>query len=102
LGNILPATEHVTFNPDNNQIKWQSGQIAPGTGFAGIPKILSFQISLLPSVSQVGTAPVLLGPSTITGTDNFNGATLTSVNPAITTRTTNDPNFKNGIDQVTQ
>jgi len=45
----------------------------------------SFQVSLLPSSSQIGTAPTLVGQQRMKANDQFTGTVVRSVNAAITT-----------------
>ncbi len=100
LGQISPSDEQVSFNSVSNQISWQVGQLAPGTGFINSPKMLSFQVALTPSVSQVGQAPILVNAPTVSGTDNFANVPIFQTINAVSTKLPTDPNFNHGEDQV--
>jgi hypothetical protein len=62
----------VDYNPISKQITWNIGDVN-----SGMRKELTFAVSILPSVSQVGTTPVLVNEQTLTATDRF---TSTSIN----------------------
>lgn len=95
-----PATEDISFNPVTNEVVWNLAQITAGTGYKTVAKEASFQISFLPSVSQVGQSPDLMGPVSIKGTDRVTAATVTSFAPALTTLFSSDPSFKMDDDEV--
>ncbi len=70
----LDATEgdgKVEFNPVSKQIRWNVGDVS-----AKSSKKLSFQVSLLPSVTQVGRTAVVIGPQELKATDRFTGVNL--------------------------
>lgn len=95
-----PSTEDIIFNPVNNEVVWRINQIAAGAGFKSPAKEVMFQVSFLPSVSQVGTAPEIVGVASIKGTDRVTGATITGTSPALTSSFASDPTFKEGYDKV--
>ena len=61
----------LSFNSVSQQLEWDAGPIS-----AGSRKEVSFQVSLTPSASQVGSSPVLLNRQTFRATDRFTGARL--------------------------
>ena len=81
LGTVNPAGERVSFNPLGGEVIWDVGSLAPGSGVREV----SFQVSLTPSVSHIGTTPVLISEQTVTGTDQFTDATVGATRPALTT-----------------
>lgn len=92
LGEVSPPSEQVTYNPVGGEILWSLGEINAGTGVGTPPREVSFQVSLLPSLSQVGTAPTMVGDSTARGTDRFIGIGVSSnTRPALTTKSLGDP-----------
>jgi len=48
----------------------------------------------------VGTVPTLVNGATLTGTDDFTGVTLTSVQGPLTTSFSTDPAYKEGDETV--
>ena len=81
---------------------WNVGNILAGAGAISSARETSFQISFLPSVSQIGTSPSLVEEVAFTAKDNFTLTNVSSVFPAINTRLGNDPYFKVGAETVIQ
>ncbi|MDO8482741.1 MAG: hypothetical protein Q7S86_02900, partial [bacterium] len=97
LGVVEPKTEKISYNPVGGQVVWEAGDLKAGTGFAGSPREISFQVSLMPSVSQIQSSPVLVTEAIASGDDSFAGQTVTafSRNP-LTTELPTDISFKPG------
>lgn len=92
LGEVRPLSEKVVYNPIGGEIIWNVGDIEADTGVNTSPREVSFKISLLPSVSQLGTAPSVIGESVARGTDRFTGVEINSnTRPALTTKSLDDP-----------
>lgn len=68
-----PSTEDVKYDSSSRQIIWKVGNLSAGAGFIAAPKNLYFQVTFLPSVSQIGTYPNLVRNTKITGRDKFTG-----------------------------
>ena len=97
-----PTSENVVYDSINNQVIWNIGNIQAGVGTTLRAKEVSFQVSLTPSLSQVGTSPVILNASTITGMDSFTGTTIAETKQIITTDIRTDQNMPSGGGMVTQ
>ncbi len=95
MGVVSPASETVSYNPVGGEIVWDVGSVKSGTGIKVSPKEISFQVALMPSVSQIGLAPTLTGDVVVTGTDRFTSKALESVKPGVSTRLGTDPGFVN-------
>jgi hypothetical protein len=95
-----PAGEKVTYNPISREVIWSLGDVAAGTGFSTSPREVAFQIKFLPSLNQVGTSPMLLGETRITGEDRFTGRIIDFKRGALTTQFNTDPAFKLGDETV--
>jgi uncharacterized repeat protein (TIGR01451 family) len=100
LGQVSPATEKVTFNPEKNEILWQAGSIAAKTGYVTAPKQVSFQIEFLPSLGQVETTPELQGAVQVSGLDTFTNTTLQNSSGTITTKLIGDPKYGENTERV--
>ncbi len=104
LGATKPSSETVKFSgaeSSGGEVVWQLGQVAPGTGTAGPAREVSFQVALTPSVSQVGSAPVLVSEATLSAFDTFTKATLTAkLKRALDTVLVNEAGFQLGEDRV--
>ncbi|MCK5021650.1 MAG: hypothetical protein KAR54_00170, partial [Candidatus Pacebacteria bacterium] len=70
-GNISPRLENISFNPIGGEITWDVGDIRAGDGVSTIAKEVSFQVTLTPSLSQIGTAPILVDNISLEGVDDF-------------------------------
>ncbi|MFQ5661937.1 MAG: hypothetical protein ACE5F2_01660 [Candidatus Paceibacteria bacterium] len=96
-GNVSPSSESVTFNPLGGQITWDAGSIKPKSEVSSSgQKEVAFQIGFLPSISQVGSSPILVSGQMITGFDRFAGAELSATKKALTTKLTTDSSFPSG------
>ncbi|MDD5050914.1 MAG: hypothetical protein PHV93_04250 [Candidatus Pacebacteria bacterium] len=102
LSLVNPSTEQVSYNPVSREIVWDLGNVKENTGVTGSPRAVAFQVSLLPSVSQVGSHPGIIGDATLSGTDDWNGDDVGSTDRALTTEIVSDPNFTDGEQTVGQ
>lgn len=97
-----PAGEIFSFNQVTNEVVWNVGSVLPNTGFGSPAKEIYFQLEFLPSSSQMGQAPYLLGEASLSGLDKVTGLNIVSKAPAVTTNFSSDPSFKIGDDKVVQ
>lgn len=88
LKNIFPEGENIIFNENTNEVIWNAGHIASGGA-----KEASFQISFLPSLSQLNQIPKLTGDFFLTGVDDFTKSEVHDQKPAVTTYISSDPQF---------
>jgi hypothetical protein len=75
----------VSYNSTTREITWSIGDMQAGTGYFRDPKEVSFQVSLLPSLSQVGSTPILLNNILLKGSDTFTGKELNINVESVTT-----------------
>lgn len=76
----------VTYNSNTREVTWAIGNLdANGANNA------AFQVSILPSVSQVGSAPVLVSEQHLKATDRFTGSVVRATAPPVTTHIPEDP-----------
>jgi hypothetical protein len=61
-----------------------------------------FQVTNTPSVNEVGQTITLLGPTTLTATDEYTGSTITATTAEVTTRLPDDPAASGQLGAVTQ
>ena len=87
----------IEFNPVSKQLKWTVGDIT-----AGAKKTMQVQIGLLPSVTQVGQTPVIVGVQDLRATDRFTGVILREQNRQLTNELSSELGFVvgNGIIQA--
>jgi len=76
-GKLDPANSGITYNDATHTVTWTVGDLGSGATNAA-----SFQVSILPSSSQNGTSPVVVGTASFTGTDRFTmGQVTAQANP---------------------
>lgn len=92
-GKISPSDENISFNETTGEVIWSAGNISAGTGKISPAKEVSFQISFLPSLDQIGSTPVLVSDISIEGRDNFTGNVINEKKKDLDIRLTNDPLF---------
>ena len=100
LGASSFVSENISYDLSSNVLTWDLGTLSSGAGFSSALREVSFQISLTPSVNQVGAAPSLVNSIIFSGRDTVTGDTITVNNPLLTTRLMNDPVFIQGDDIV--
>ena len=93
VGTISPNTEDLTYNPSTQEITWNIGSIAKGTGITGAGRSVSFQIAFIPSLSQVGTIPVIINDAILTGHDDFANVDIRVSKTPLRTQLDSDPAF---------
>jgi len=93
VGTKSPLGEQILYNQATNKIVWEPGEIKAGVGFTSSPREVAFQVSFLPSLGQVGNAPVLIEQMTFTGLDRFTGKEISVTKQPLTTRIATDPEF---------
>ncbi len=96
------STENITYNDATKEIIWRAGNVARGTGFVVVPRTVSFQVGLTPSLSQVDSVPLLLNDSNLTAQDLFTLENLSSTSAHLTTKILNDHLYTQGWDRVVQ
>lgn len=101
-GETSPDTETLKFNPTSRTVLWSAGTLESNTGLSpdGVPRSVSFKVSITPSVSHIGQALSLTGPSEFNGIDSFTSQAIKTSRPAVTTKITKDPQYRNGSETV--
>lgn len=100
VGTVSPAIESVVFDAATREVTWDIGSIQKGASILNTGKSVSFQVAIKPSLSEVGTIPVILNESILTGHDDFANVDVHSTRPKLTTKLTNDPAFAPGKEFV--
>jgi hypothetical protein len=101
-GYTSPDTEKIYFDQNTREVVWDIGDMKMNTGDKNPARVVSFQVSVIPSLSQLGEAVDLLGESTIKGTDYFSGANIGEIRPIITTDTISDPLYIKNTGKVVE
>ncbi len=92
-GEVTPSDGSVSYDASTRTVTWNIGNVASGTGVTKKPLTAAFQVSLVPSSSQIGTSPILVGNQTLTGTDRFTDTQVGNVAPALSIQTPLDPGY---------
>jgi len=74
-----------SYNESSRTVSWNTGDLAQGTNAQGF-----FQVSLIPSSSQRGSAPVLTSAASFSGYDRFAGVQVSATADPPTTETKGD------------
>jgi len=97
---ISPSTEDLTYNASTKEIVWNIGAIPKGVGITGGEREISFQVGLTPSLSQLGTSPIIINDAVLTGHDDFANVDIRVNKGSLNTRLSNDSLFPTGGDRV--
>ncbi len=101
-GFTSPGSENITYDKSTGEVVWNVGDMRSGIGTNSQARDVSFQVSVTPSISQVGFELQLVGSATISGIDAFTGVRIGEVKGAVTTNITSDPEYVNDIGKVVQ
>lgn len=85
----------VEYNPVAKQLKWSIGNVQAGTS-----KQLQVQVSLLPSVTQVGKTLTIVGAQELRATDSFTEVALRAQNQVLNTELSTEAGFSAGNGMV--
>lgn len=91
LGVVSPDGESITYNENTSEVFWNAGRIPSGG-----TREASFQVSFLPSLSQIKRAPQLTGDIFLVGTDDFTKTEVRDRKSPVTTSFQSDPQFVQG------
>ncbi|MBP6060452.1 MAG: hypothetical protein KA515_00385 [Candidatus Pacebacteria bacterium] len=102
VGSLSPASEDLVYNPSTKEISWNIGNIPRGLGITSPSREVAFQIAITPSLSQVGSLPVIINDATLTGHDDFANVDVRVNKPSLRTRLENDSAFPSWGGMVTE
>lgn len=88
LGKVSPESEDMSYDENESSVSWRAGRLPSGG-----TREAAFQISFLPSLSQLGQIPFLTGDSTLTAFDEFTKTEVTDRKSPIKTMLSSDPQF---------
>jgi hypothetical protein len=96
LGPVSPTGEDLTYNDSTREITWNVDRIPKGTGITGPARNVSFQVSFMPSLSQVDTIPLIINEAILTGHDDFANVDIKVNKTGLNTKLDNDVAFPPG------
>lgn len=82
---FVPSSANVVFDKNTGVLEWRVGTLEAGTGFIRPAISLSFQVGIVPSLTQIGTSPQIISTGEAFGTDSFTEKNLFSSQSEITT-----------------
>ena len=99
-GYTSPDTENITYDKSTGEVVWNIGDMRSGIGSNYPAKDVYFQVSVTPSITNVGSEMNLLNESTISGIDAYSGARVGEVKNPVTTDITSDPSYVEDVGKV--
>lgn len=100
MGQTAPSDQDISYDKNTGTVTWNIGNVSTYTLGSARRREADFQVSLQPSVNQVGQSPSLVGQAKLTATDSYTNASLESDQDALTTRFSTDPAYKEGQQTV--
>lgn len=97
-----PDGSKLSYDSANRTITWSVGEVAPGVGHGADAAQISFQVGLLPSLSQLTLEPELVRNITLRYLDRFTQSQITTDVDAVDTNIDADPGYETGMETVTQ
>ncbi len=94
------VAEEISYDDKTGMVTWNLGTLSAIVGFSTSLREVAFQVSLIPTVNQVGVTPILVTNLTFSGVEGGTGKVLTLTNSPLTTRMPSDPTFIQGDDVV--
>ncbi len=91
VGPISPLGSNLVYNPSTREITWNVGRIPKGAGITTAEVGVSFQVAFTPSLSQVGTTPVIINEAVLTGHDDFANVEIRVSKGSLRTSLESDP-----------
>jgi hypothetical protein len=83
------------FNPSTRTVEWKAGSLSASAESKGF-----FQVSILPSSSQIGKTPTLVSDLRLKADDNFTGTSVRTTAPAVTTEMPESSSYDRGNGSV--
>ncbi len=99
LDHVNPS-ENVSYNATNKTLTWTFDKLASGTGFSLPAKVVYIQVSLTPSIGQIGSTPILMSNISFTGKDAFTNMPVSVTIQPVTTLFDSDSKYVQGDERV--
>ena len=80
-GVVTPETENISHADVGGVVTWNIGDLEPGAA-----RVVTFQVGLTPSLSQVNQSPTIISGQRVFGFDRFTGTQLERTSPSLNTR----------------
>ncbi len=86
-GVYMPATENISYNSQTGRITWNLGDIKPSSGYSLPARKVYFNLTLIPSVPQIGKTAKLLLNQEFAGKDSYTDTDIKIDLPDLDTKT---------------
>lgn len=100
VGASQSGSDTVSYDDTKRTVTWNIGKLLSGTGFNSPVKQAAIQVSISPSIGQVGSVPILLNNISLTGQDSFTNTAISVTTSPVTTKISTDPRYVQGDEQV--
>ncbi len=100
MNQTSPAGENISYDQTNRIVTWSADKLLSGTGFSLPAKVIYLQVSLTPSIGQIGNPALLLNNISFSGQDIFTNQPVSLTVPSVTTQFDTDPKFVQGDEDV--
>ena len=90
-GVINPSYADIAYNAANRTVTWSIGSLEGGAGVEEAGPEAAFQVGLTPSVTQVGSRPVLFSDIVMRAYDAFTDTTISVSHSDVNTDLSSDP-----------
>lgn len=92
----------ITYDSASRTVTWNLGDVKANVGYSLAAREGYFQVSLLPSVSQVGESPRLTGEAKFVGSDRFTQTAVTASAVAPTIELIGDSGYQSTMGRVAE
>ena len=89
IGAVSPSSENVSHNSSTNEVVWRIEKVDSATGVIN-PKKMAFQVSFVPSTSQIGDVAEIAGRASFEAEDDFTGFILRDLSGVLYTNSINE------------
>ena len=102
VGPFSGGLEDLIYDDNTKEVIWNVGNISRGTNITEAGREIFFQIELTPSLSQIGTMPIIINDTILTGHDDFANVNVRVNKSSLNTRLLNDSSFPDFGNRVVQ
>jgi len=96
--NISVGDGSLIFDPKTRQVLWAVGTLKAGVGYDSPAKKVSFQVSIKPPVTAIGSVVTIIDSATFTGIDDFTKVERKSIKNGLTTALKFDPGMPDDVE----
>ena len=82
---FYPREENIYYDNITRKLVWNIGNMTNGEGYSKSSRKVYLNVSLIPSISQIGQSPLLVNKSKFNATDEFTGKNIELTLPNVTT-----------------